>query len=100
VDEAGKSVVCSGDTDVSENLKNLAKDADLLICESALPDALKTAKHLSPSLAGGIAADARAKKLVLTHFYPECDDVDMIGACRRIYDGPIVLARDLMELVL
>ena len=100
LDSAGKAVVYSGDTDVCEFLKDLAKDADLLICESALPDAFKASGHLTPSLAGGIAAGARVKKLVLTHFYPECDDADMVGECRRAYDGPIILARDLMELEL
>jgi ribonuclease BN (tRNA processing enzyme) len=99
-DEAGKSMVYSGDTDESESLKRLAKGADLLICESALPDALKVPGHLSPALAGGIAADARVGKLVLTHFYPECDTADMAGECRRTYDGPLVLAEDLMEIVL
>lgn len=97
-DGGGKSVVYSGDTDESEFLKNLAKGADLLICESALPDGLKVPGHLSPSLAGAIAADARVGKLVLTHFYPECDSVDMAAECRRTYDGPLVLAEDLMEI--
>jgi ribonuclease BN (tRNA processing enzyme) len=70
----------------------------LLICESALPDALKVPGHLTPSLAGKIAAEARVGKLVLTHFYPECDYEDMAGQCRRTYGGPLVLAEDLMEI--
>jgi ribonuclease BN (tRNA processing enzyme) len=99
-DVAGKSVVYSGDTDECEALKRLAKGADLLICESALPDTLKVPGHLSPSLAGGIAADARVGKLVLTHFYPECDSVDLAAECRRTYDGPLILAEDLMKIEL
>ncbi|MBT8373976.1 MAG: MBL fold metallo-hydrolase, partial [Deltaproteobacteria bacterium] len=70
---AGKSIVYSGDTDFSDNLITLAKDADLLVCESALPDELKVKGHLTPSLAGEIATSANVGKLVLTHFYPECD---------------------------
>ena len=99
-DSAGKTVVYSGDTDVSASLGALAKDADLLICESALPDGLKSPGHLTPSLAGAIAAAARVRKLVLTHFYPECDGTDPAGQCRKTYDGPLVLAEDLMELEL
>ncbi len=97
---SGETIVYSGDTDASESLKNLAMDADLLICESALPDALKVPGHLSPSMAGEIAAAARVRKLVLTHFYPECDGADMVGECRRTYAGPLVLAEDLMEIEL
>ncbi|MGD9022792.1 MAG: ribonuclease Z [Deltaproteobacteria bacterium] len=95
---SGRSVVYSGDTDVSENLVELAKGADVLICESALPDDMKVPGHLTPSLAGRIAAQADVKKLVLTHFYPECDEVDVAKECRKTYQGPLVLAEDLMEL--
>jgi ribonuclease BN (tRNA processing enzyme) len=94
----GASVVYSGDTDACNNLVTLAKDADILICESALPDAMKVTGHLTPSLAGDMATRANVKKLVLTHFYPECDAVDISAQCRRTYKGPLVLAEDLMEI--
>ena len=98
IDSVGeKSVVYSGDTDFSDNLITLAKDADLLICESALPDELKVKGHLTPSLAGEIAARANVRKLVLTHFYPECDHVDIEKQCRKTWSGPLVLAEDLMN---
>ncbi len=94
----GTSVVYSGDTDYSENLIDLAKGADVLICESAFPDALKVPGHLTPSQAGRIGSLSKVKKLVLTHFYPECDKVDIAKECRRTYSGELVLARDLMEI--
>ena len=94
----GQSVVYSGDTDFSDNLVMLSKDADLLICESALPDELKVKGHLTPSLAGEIAKRANVRKLVLTHFYPECDQVDVKKECRKTYSGPLVLAEDLMTI--
>jgi ribonuclease BN (tRNA processing enzyme) len=94
----GTSVVYSGDTDFSDNLVTLSKNADLLICESALPDELKVEGHLTPSRAGEIAARAHVGKLVLTHFYPECDGVDLERECRKTYTGPLILAEDLMEI--
>lgn len=94
----GRSVVYSGDTDVCENLVTLAKEADLLICESALPDEMKVPGHLTPSLAGQIATRAGVKKLVLTHLYPECDAVDVSAQCRKTYQGPLVVAEDLLEI--
>jgi ribonuclease BN (tRNA processing enzyme) len=94
----GGSMVYSGDTDYSENLITLAKDTDLLICESALPNDLKVDGHLTPALAGKIAAKAHVRKLLLTHFYPECDHVDMIKECRETYSGPLLLAEDLMRI--
>lgn len=94
----GYAVVYSGDTDYSESLIELSKDADILICESALPDDLHLKGHLTPSLAGDIATRAGVKKLILTHFYPECDQTDIKQECRKTYDGPLVLAEDLMRI--
>ncbi|UCH23325.1 MAG: MBL fold metallo-hydrolase [Deltaproteobacteria bacterium] len=96
----GKSVVYSGDTDYSDNLVYLAEDTDLLICESALPDQLKVDGHLTPSLAGEIATRANVKKLILTHFYPECDQADIKKECRKTYSGPLLLAEDLLKIEL
>jgi ribonuclease BN (tRNA processing enzyme) len=97
-DLKGHSLVYSGDTDYTENLVALARHADLFICESALPDSLHAKGHLTPSLAGKMAAKAGVRKLILTHFYPECDRADIAAECRRTYDGPLVLAEDLMEI--
>ena len=99
-DPNGKSFVYSGDTDFSENLISLASNAQILICESAVPDQSKVEGHLTPSLAGEIADRAGVGKLVLTHFYPECDNEDIVKQCRKTYKGPLVLAEDLMVLEL
>jgi ribonuclease BN (tRNA processing enzyme) len=96
----GISMVYSGDTDFSENLVTLSKNADLLICESALPDELKVKGHLTPSMAGEIATRANVRKMVLTHFYPECNQVDIEKQCRKTYSGPLLLAEDLMKIEL
>jgi ribonuclease BN (tRNA processing enzyme) len=93
-----RSVVYSGDTDYTENLVALARNADLLICESAFPDSLHAKGHLTPSLAGKMAAKAAVRKLVLTHFYPECDQADVAAECRKTYTGPLLLAEDLMTI--
>lgn len=95
---SGYSVVYSGDTDYCESLIALSADADVLICECSHPDAEKIQGHLSPSTAGKIAAAAGVRKLVLTHFYPECDGFDIEKECRKTYKGALVLAEDLMRL--
>ncbi len=97
-DTKGQSVVFSGDTDYCEELAELAYGADMLVSECAAPEGGKIPGHLTPSEAGRIASKAKVKKLVLTHFYPECDRHDLITPCRKEYDGPIILAEDLMHL--
>jgi ribonuclease BN (tRNA processing enzyme) len=100
VDTDGKTLVYSGDSDVCDSLTAIAADADLMICESAFPDDQKVDGHLTPALAGKIAQTADVKQLVLTHFYPACESVDIENQCRSTYNGEIVMARDLMTLTL
>jgi ribonuclease BN (tRNA processing enzyme) len=100
VDAQGKALVYSGDSDVCEGLIAIAAGADLMVCESAFPDDQKVDGHLTPSLAGKIAQAAGVKRLVLTHFYPACEDADIENQCRSTYSGEIILARDLMTLTL
>ena len=45
---------------------------------------------------GRTAARAGAKKLVLTHFYPPCDEVDIVTQAAAFFSGEIVKAKDLM----
>jgi ribonuclease BN (tRNA processing enzyme) len=92
----GVSVTVSGDTDVSEELVKLAKGTDVLVCECSFPNEMKIAGHLVPSEAGKTAARAGAKKLVLTHFYPPSDEVDIVAQVAEIFSGEIVKAKDLM----
>jgi ribonuclease BN (tRNA processing enzyme) len=94
----GIAVAYSGDTDLCDGLVKLAANADLFICECSLPDGMKIAGHLTPSEAGEAAARAGAKRLVLTHFYPECDGVDIEAQCRKTWQGPLTLAEDLMRI--
>lgn len=98
IDAADGSLVCSGDTDYSDALIDLARDADLLILECAFPEDHKVSGHLIPSLAGEIAARAGVKKLLLTHFYPSCNGHDLLTPCEKLFPGTILLAQDLMRL--
>ena len=93
-----KKIVYSGDSDFCDGLKFISEDADLLLCESSHPDDMKKEGHMTPSLAGKIAKLAKVKKLVLTHFYPECESIDVKKQCAKIFKGEIVLAKDLMTI--
>lgn len=96
----GKTAAYSGDTDYCLNLIRMAHQADLLILECSFPDGRKVEGHLTPSWAGRVAREAGCKRLLLTHFYPPCDDYDVRGAARREYSGEVILAEDLMRIVL
>jgi len=97
IEHKNKSIVYSGDSDYSNNIIEISKNADLLILECSFPDNNKAKGHLIPSLCGKIATKAHVKKLVLTHFYPECELVDIKKQCSKEYSGNIFLAKDFMR---
>jgi len=88
----------SGDADECEELLELARDADVFVCDAATPDDQKLDGHLTPGLAARHAQRANARKLVLTHFYPACDGHDLRAMAAAHFDGPIVLAEDLQRI--
>jgi len=98
IEYGNKSIVYSGDTDYSNEIIKLSKNADLLILECSNPDGRKVKGHLTPSLCGRIATKAKVKKLVLTHFYPDADKVDVKGQCSKEFNGKIILAKDFMKI--
>jgi len=100
VTPGGISVAYSGDTELCDSLVELARGVDLFLCECSLPDEMKVSGHMTPSEAGKAAATAGVKRLVLTHFYPECDGVDIVLQCRKTWQGPLTLAEDLMVIKL
>jgi ribonuclease BN (tRNA processing enzyme) len=92
VETRGRALVYSGDTDVSDSLVELARGADLLILECANP--FKTPGHLTPGEAGALAARAQVPRLLLSHFYPPCDEVDVIALAATEFAGEILRAED------
>lgn len=70
--EAGPhAVVFSGDTGPSAALVELARGADLLVCECAAAEPFEG--HLTAEQVAAIVRDARPREVWLTHLYPDVD---------------------------
>lgn len=93
-----KSLVYSGDLGYDKNIITLSKGADILILECGFPDQYPIEGHLTPAECGKIATQAKVKKLILTHFYPVCEKYNLKKQAQKYYKGPIILAKDLMEI--
>jgi ribonuclease BN (tRNA processing enzyme) len=98
--QSGKSLVYSGDTGFSNDIVEIAAGADLLVLECSFPDGKEVQGHLTPSQAGRIASQAKVRRLLLTHFYPECLATDIEAQCRKTYSGELILARDLLRVLI
>ncbi|MFQ5649152.1 MAG: MBL fold metallo-hydrolase [bacterium] len=96
-EQTGKVLVYSGDTDMCDDIVELARDADVLVLECSFDDDHKTAGHLTPTEAGRIASAAGVKHLILTHLYPPFDEVQVLTAVGKQFGGKASIARDLMQ---
>ena len=94
VEDSGAVVVFSGDTDVCDGVVEAAQDADLFVCEASFPEGQGRPGHLVPSQAGDLARRAGVRRLLLSHLYPECDEVDMMGPAAAACRIPVSVAED------
>lgn len=113
VDADGKTLVYSGDIGANDlSMTEFAANADVLIHEcTRFDDAIDALgwreMHTGPVALGAVAAAARVKKLVLTHFSRSVTEAKgahgqealerMVAAVRRRYGGEVIVATDLMR---
>jgi len=124
-DSRGRSIVLSGDTGYSSGLVELARGADLFVCEAIDVPAMRKAfegmvargmyadnpegvwrhiieTHTPVEEAGRMAAEARVTTLVLNHLVPgalgNLPDEIYIAAARKAFAGRVIVGRDQMVL--
>lgn len=75
-----------GYRDIDNFIKFIYK-ADLLICDSTFlrNEKTKNKNHLHAYQAAEIAKEAKVKKLLLTHFWPETNRLDYINEAKEIF---------------
>jgi ribonuclease BN (tRNA processing enzyme) len=95
VEHGGRSLVYSGDTGPCAGLVELARGADVLLCEASWPhtDDMPTGVHLSGRQAGEHAAQAGVGKLLITHVPVWTDAQAMLAEAKGAFDGPVELVR-------
>lgn len=109
VDYKGRSVVFSGDTRPCDAVAEHGKGVDVLIHEVQVPSPGATREsqlanvslsvHSTPEEAAGIFARARPRMAVYSHIIPPDTTSDALAAATRpIYDGPLTVAHDLMQI--
>ncbi|KYH34623.1 ribonuclease BN [Clostridium tepidiprofundi DSM 19306] len=89
-----KSFVYSGDTEWTDNLIELSRGCEFIICESNLYNNQlgKVPGHLTAGEAGKIAAQSGVKKLILTHLPHYGNHNQLINEAKAEFDGIVELA--------
>ena len=96
-----RSVVFTGDTNgEGGGLERLAQGADLLVADHAVPEGaagVERYAHMPPSVIGRIAAQANAKRVVLSHRTDRTlsQEDASLASIRSRYNGPVTFANDL-----
>ncbi len=88
-DSSGRTLVYTSDTGFSEPLAAFARNVDLLLMECSFLKNKPVEKHLELAEAVYLIRKAAPRKTVLTHFYPEWDEVDFdteVGKFESGYD--------------
>ena len=123
IEYGGRVVVISGDTIKSPSVIHNAQNADLLIHEALAADMTNRASararelgmtrmaklandvrgyHTTPAQAAESAAEAHAKKLVITHVFPPLPNAIakhlFLSGTHEAFSGPIVLGEDRMRI--
>jgi ribonuclease Z len=98
----GQVVAFVMDTGMCDAAVALARGADLLVIEATFlrreAALAREYGHLNARDAGLLAAEAGARRVVLTHFSQRYDDVREFGAeAAAVYAGDVVVAADLLR---
>jgi ribonuclease BN (tRNA processing enzyme) len=95
IESGGKILVYTGDTAWDANLVDHCRQADLLMVEASFLEADKgenVPRHMSALDCGTLAERSKAKRLLLTHFWPEYDPEELRREAAKAYAGDIILA--------
>lgn len=99
LESEGKVIAYSGDTGYDDVLIDLARNADVAIIEMSFGPARyrefgQPTTHLWTGDCAKIAAQAKARKLVLVHLQDSGDANEVAGEIKKVYTGEAVLASD------
>ena len=95
VSAGGRTLAFSGDSAPCDALVELCGGAELALLECSYPAAREARGHLTSRTAAEVARAAGVSRLVLTHFYPACDAVDVAAEVRAAgFEGALHLAED------
>lgn len=88
---SGATMAYSGDTGMCDSLLEVARNADVFLCEASWTDSPSRPPHLhlSGTEAGRIARQAGVGELLLTHIPPWTSREDVISEAKAEFDGPV-----------
>lgn len=97
-EERGSSLVYTSDTGYTEALGSFAQGVELFMMECSFWRDKPVETHLELADAMRLARRAAPRTVLLTHLYPEWDDVDVSAEAGKLWDGRTIGATDGLRL--
>jgi ribonuclease BN (tRNA processing enzyme) len=87
-------LVYSGDCGHADDLRPLIRSGDTVLCEAfwSTLEPVASAMHLSATQAAGVARQAEASRLIVTHILDAHDPAAALEAASTVFPGPVLLA--------
>jgi ribonuclease BN (tRNA processing enzyme) len=95
----GEHTLCyTSDSRLGDPVRAAVAGAQVILAEATLPQRYAgKAPHMTASEAGGLAAEAGAETLVLTHLWPTADREELLAAAKAAFGGEVMLATELLS---
>lgn len=102
--QTGKKIAFIPDTAINDMIPVIAKDADVMVCESTYGDEheekARQYKHLTATQASLLAQQAEAQQLFLTHFSQRYTSVEPLLEQAKVHFQKTRLAYDFLKITL
>lgn len=95
-----KVIVFSGDSAKCLGVEKACKNADIFICDTSYSKGNSNSAHMDTHEIGIIASKSHVKKIILSHLYPQTDNINLAKEVKEKFSGEVIRGRDLMILSL
>ncbi|MCA9792447.1 MAG: ribonuclease Z [Candidatus Eremiobacteraeota bacterium] len=95
LESGGRVLAYSGDTAPCPGLDQAAHEADLFLCECSLAQGMeRVGDHMRSDEVGEVARRAGARRVVLTHLYPQLPLESLLSQASQTFGKPVEAASD------
>ena len=98
IDTDNASLVFTSDTGYTDALATFAQNVSLFLLECSFFRDKPVESHLELAEAMRLAAQSGARRVMLSHLYPEWDNLDLAAEAKKLWSGETIEARDGLRL--
>lgn len=93
-----KIIAFSGDSTKCSGVEKACRKADIFVCDASYAKGKHTLAHMDTEEVGIIAQKNQVKKVILIHFYPQTENLDLVKEVKENFSGEVIKGKDLMAI--